>query len=183
MQLQVISEVPFIPVQHALRDVKLYLFGFAFSLGNLLLPMTVHTIPDGGAIFLPLFFFTLVAAYSEGFLAGILVAIASPLINYAVTGMPTLEMLPTVLFKSLLVAVLAASISKHQKKLSFVTIAMIILAMQAFGGIFEYFFSGNALRVMISLKLGIPGMFIMAIGGYAVLRLMAKMHGGNEAVK
>ena len=183
MQLQAIGEVPFVPVQRTLKDVKLYVFGFAFAVGNLLLPMFVHAVPDGGAIFLPLFFFTLVAAYSEGLLAGILVAIASPLINHAVTGMPAMVMLPTVLFKSLFVAVAAAGVSNHLRKISFAAIAIIVAAMQIFGGGFDYFISGNAARAVNVVKLGVPGMLIMAVGGFALLRLIAKMRGERPSVQ
>jgi hypothetical protein len=108
MQTSSILSVPFVPVRRGFRDAGLYLFSAAFVAGNLALPMAVHTVPQGGLIFLPLFFFTLVAAYSEGLLAGVLVALASPIINHAVTGMPAASMLPIVLFKSLFLAVTAA---------------------------------------------------------------------------
>jgi len=175
MQFQSILEVSFVPAQRTLSDIKLYLFAFAFALGNLLLPMAVHTIPSGGMIFLPLFFFTLIAAYSDGLLAGILVALLSPLLNHAVTGMPALIMLPTVLFKSLLVAGLAALVSERLRKISFLAIAGIVIAMQVFGGLFDYFISGNAARAIASVTLGFPGMVIMTILGYALLRVIANM--------
>lgn len=175
MQLHIISKISFVPVEHTWKNLKLYLFVLVFSIGNLVLPMSVHAIPNGGIIFQPLFFFTLVAAYSEGFLAGILVAIASPLINYLVTGMPPLLMLPSVLFKSLLVAGLASIVANRLKKISFIAITVIILAMQLFGGFFDYLISGNAAKTLDNMILGIPGMIIMIVGGYAVLRLIAKI--------
>lgn len=175
MQSQIIMNVPFVPVQRTFKDAELYGFGLAFVIGNLLLPMAVHAIPDGGMIFLPLFFFTLVAAYSEGLLAGVLVAIASPLINYAATGMPSMEMLPTILFKSLLVAVAAAVISNRLRKINFAAIVAVIVAMQVFGGLFDYSVTGDAARAIHAVRLGIPGMIIMAVGGYAMLRMIARM--------
>jgi hypothetical protein len=175
MQLQSILEVPFVPVQRTWRDVKLYLFGCAFVLGNLLLPMLVHRVPNGGLIFLPLFFFTLVAAYSEGLLAGILVALASPLINHTLTGMPALAMLPVILFKSLFVAAAAALVSNQLRKISFTAIAIIIVAMQGLGGLFDYFVLGNAARAFQTVILGWPGMLIMAVGGYALLWIIARL--------
>ena len=72
---QAILKTSFVSTERSWRDIKFYLFGIAFALGNLFLPLAVHAIPNGGVIFLPLFFFTLVAAYSEGLLSGILVAI------------------------------------------------------------------------------------------------------------
>src|ERR1035437_8217756 len=57
-----------------LRDLRLYGFVAAFAAGDLLLPLAVHTVPQGGLIFLPIFFCTLLAAYRFGILAGVLTA-------------------------------------------------------------------------------------------------------------
>jgi len=178
MQLQAIFEKPFVPAQRRLADMKLYLFCAAFAAGNLLLPMAVHTVPNGGLIFLPLFFFTLVAAYSEGLLAGILVALASPLINHALTGMPAVTMLPTVLFKSLLLAALAATISSRMKKISLWAIGLCVAVMQLAGALFDYLLSGSAQRALGALRLGVPGMLLMVAGAYLALRLIAKLREG-----
>lgn len=175
MQFQAISEVPFSPGKRTLNEAKLYLFWFSFTLGNLLLPMIVHAIPNGGMIFLPLFFFTLVAAYSEGLLVGTLVAISSPLINYFLTGMPMLTILPIVLFKSLLIAISASIVANTLKKINLVAITLIVVAMQVMGSLFEYVISGNIERALYSFKLGIPGMIIVAFAGYALLRIIAKV--------
>ena len=175
MQFNAIWEVPFVQVRRTLRNVELYLFWFTFTLGNLLLPMLLHAVPNGGMIFLPLFFFTLVATYSEGFLVGILVAISSPLINYVLTGMPMLAMLPVVLFKSFFIVVAASLASHYLKKISLPAITIIIVAMQVLGSVFDYIISGNIERAVTAVKLGIPGMILMAVAGYALLLLIAKM--------
>ena len=175
MQIQAILEAPFIPVKRTLNEANLYFFWFAFTIGNLLLPMVVHSIPNGGMIFLPLFFFTLVAAYSEGLLVGTLVAISSPLINYFLTGMPMLTMLPIVLFKSVFIAVAASMVSIHFKKINLIAIISLVVTMQVMGSALEYIISGNIERAISSLQLGIPGMIIMAFAGYALLRIIAKI--------
>jgi hypothetical protein len=176
MQLSIMPEIPYVPVYRSIKDLKLYLFSLAFAVGNLLLPMTIHSIPNGGMIFLPLFFFTLVAAYSDGILTGILVAIASPLINYALTEMPPIVILPEILFKSLFLAALASIVAKRLQKINFIAICLIITAMQLFGGLFNYIILGNSILIIInSIKLGIPGMIIMAVGGYFLLRFIAKI--------
>jgi hypothetical protein len=183
MQLQAVIDVPFVPVQRTFKDVKLYLFGLAFIAGNLLLPMAIHAIPNGGMIFLPLFFFTLVAAYSEGLLAGILVALASPLINHAMTGMPVTAMLPAVLFKSLFIAVAAAVVSSRLKKISFAAIAVIVVAMQALSGLFEYMILGDLENAFMVVKLGLPGMILMTVGGYAMLRWIANQREKGKSIR
>ena len=175
MQDNIILGTPYVPFQYSLKNIKLYLFVFAFTIGNVLLPMAIHTIPDGGKIFQPLLFFTLVAAYSEGFLAGVMVAIASPFFNYFLTGMPVLEMIPAVLFKSLLVACLAAYISIHLRKINVIAIGLILIVMQVLGGIFDYFISGCNARAFHYMIIGFPGLIVMLAGGYAMLRFIASI--------
>lgn len=69
-------------------QAKTYFIVTAFVMGNILLPQLVHTIPQGGFIFLPIYFFTLIAAYKYGWKAGLLTAILSPIINYLAFNMP-----------------------------------------------------------------------------------------------
>ena len=64
-----------------LGSAKTYLFTIVFVVGNLLLPQLAHLIPQGGLIFLPIYFFTLIAAYKYGIHVGVLTAILSPLVN------------------------------------------------------------------------------------------------------
>ena len=61
--------------QLGLKEVKTYLLAAAFVIGNIALPQLCHLIPQGGLIFLPIYFFTLIAAYKYGFTVGLLTAI------------------------------------------------------------------------------------------------------------
>jgi hypothetical protein len=169
------SDVPFSPAQRSFLDAKLYLLALAFALGNLLLPMAVHAMPQGGLIFLPLFFFTLVAAYAEGLNAGLLVALASPLLNTALTGMPPLGLLPLILLKSLFIAIAAALSAARLRRISLPAIAGLVLAMQALGALAEWALLGSLAGALRSAWLGIPGMLIMSLGGYALLRWVARL--------
>ena len=58
-----------------LKDTKTYLFSSLFILGNILLPQICHLIPQGGLIFLPIYFFTLIGAYRYGLIVGLFTAI------------------------------------------------------------------------------------------------------------
>ena len=44
-------------------NVKTYFAAVLFILGNLVLPQLCHLIPQGGLTLLPIYFFTLIAAY------------------------------------------------------------------------------------------------------------------------
>jgi len=176
------SDVPFAPAQRAFSDAKLYLFALAFALGNLLLPLAVHAVPQGGLIFLPLFFFTLVAAYAEGLNAGLLVALASPLLNHALTGMPPASLLPLILLKSLFIALAAALAAARLRKVSLPAIAGLVLAMQALGALAEWALLGSLSSALHAAWLGIPGMLLMILGGYALLRWVARQRGKGQAL-
>lgn len=67
---------------------RTYLLALAFIAGNVVLPQICHLVPQGGMILLPIYFFTLIGAFAFGWRVGILTAIASPLINCALFGMP-----------------------------------------------------------------------------------------------
>ena len=65
-------------------NVKTYLFALLFVAGNIALPQLCHLVPYGGPTLLPIYFFTLIAAYKYGFRVGLLTAVLSPVINHAI---------------------------------------------------------------------------------------------------
>ena len=78
---------------YGFASVKTYLLSGIFIAGNILLPQLAHLIPQGGLIFLPIYFFTLIAAYKFGLKVGLITAVFSPLINSLLFGMPMLAIL------------------------------------------------------------------------------------------
>ncbi len=81
------------------NNVKTYLTAFLFVIGNILLPQLFHLVPQGGVTWLPIYFFTLIGAYMYGWRVGLLTAIASPVINSLIFGMPPVAALPSILIK------------------------------------------------------------------------------------
>lgn len=158
-----------------LSNTKTYLFAAAFIIGNLLLPQMAHLIPRGGLIFLPIYFFTLIAAYKYGIHVGLLTAVLSPLVNYVLFGMPPIAVLPSILIKSVVLAVAAALIAKKFKKVSILGILIAILAYQLVGTFAEWIIVGDFWVAVQDFKIGIPGMFIQLVGGYWVLKALAKI--------
>ena len=67
-------------------NVRTYLFAVLFVGGNMLLPQLCHLMPDGGKIFLPIYFFTLIASYKFGLKVGILTAVLSPCVITSYSG-------------------------------------------------------------------------------------------------
>ncbi len=71
-----------------LGEARLYVATAAMVAGNILLPLALHQIPDAGRMFLPIFFFTLIAGWRFGAQAAVLTAMLSPVANPFLTGMP-----------------------------------------------------------------------------------------------
>ena len=101
-------------------NVKTYLFALLFVAGNIALPQLCHLVPYGGPTLLPIYFFTLIAAYKYGFLVGLLTAILSPVINHLLFAMPSEAVLPILLIKSSLLAGAFRSCSTYYK-IGFIT--------------------------------------------------------------
>ena len=158
-----------------LSNTKTYLFAAIFIVGNLLLPQLAHLVPQGGLIFLPIYFFTLIAAYKYGIHVGLLTAVLSPLANHLLFGMPPAAVLPAILIKSVILAIAAAIAAKHAGKVSLVAILLAILAYQLIGTGIEWAITQNFAIAIQDFRLGVPGMLVQLFGGYLVLKALSKI--------
>lgn len=156
------------------RQAKTYWFTLLFVAGNLILPQLCHLVPQGGLILLPIYFFTLIAAYKFGIRVGLLTAVLSPLVNSALFGMPAAAVLPAILIKSVALAVAAAVAARYLKNVSLLAMTAVVLAYQIIGTLFEWALTGSFLTAMQDFRLGVPGMLLQIVAGYALLKLSAK---------
>lgn len=157
------------------KEIKTYLFASLFVVGNIALPQICHLIPGGGLTWLPIYFFTLIAAYKYGLRVGLLTAILSPLINSALFGMPPMALLPAILIKSTLLAGAAAYAAHRLEKISLLGIIAAVLAYQIAGTLIEWAIVKDFFTAVQDFRIGIPGMIIQIFGGYALLKAIAKI--------
>jgi len=157
------------------RNTKTYVFAALFIIGNLVLPQLCHLVPNGGTMLLPIYFFTLIAAYKYGLHVGLLTAILSPLANYALFGMPAAEFLPVILIKSSLLAVAAAFAARFSGKISLLAIVAAVLIYQVAGVFAEWAIVKDFYVAIQDFRIGVPGILIQVFGGYALLRVIAKI--------
>ena len=160
--------------QYGYNEVKTYLLAVAFIIGNVALPQLFHTIPTGGMIWLPIYFFTLIGAFKYGWRVGLLTAIASPIVNHLFFGMPMAATLPAILTKSILLALGAGFIAKRADKVSLLAIAGVVAFYQVFGSIAEWAYTGSIAAAAQDVRLGLPGILTQIIGGYLVIRYLIK---------
>ena len=151
------------------QEMRTYLFALLFIVGNIALPQLCHLIPQGGLILLPIYFFTLIAAYKFGFRVGLLTAVLSPLINSALFGMPPVAALPIIMIKGVLLAGAAAWMANRSKGASLLALIGVVLGYQFVGGLFEWVMTGEIAKPLQDWKLGYPGMILQAVGGWLVI--------------
>lgn len=156
-------------------DAKTYLFALLFVAGNIILPQLCHLLPLGGPTLLPIYFFTLTAAYKFGIRVGLLTALFSPLVNHLLFGMPAAAVLPAILIKSGLLAIGASAVARYAKnKVLFGGILAAILFYQTVGTGFEWMLCGDFQLAVQDFRIGIPGMILQWVGGYLVLKAIAR---------
>jgi hypothetical protein len=156
-------------------EIRTYLFASLFIAGNIVLPQLCHLIPQGGLMWLPIYFFTLIAAYKYGIGVGLLTAILSPVINSLFFGMPPIPSLPIILTKSILLAISGAYAAYRFSEISLLGIFLAVLAYQFVGLIVEWGITGNFLHALQDIRTGYPGLLVQIFGGYLLLKLIAKL--------
>jgi hypothetical protein len=157
------------------KETKTYLFASIFVAGNVMLPQLCHLLPGGGLTWLPIYFFTLIAAYKYGIGVGLLTAIASPLVNSLLFGMPPVAVLPVIIIKSVLLAAGAAYAAHLSGKISFLAIVAAVAAYQAVGTLVEWAIVSDFSKALQDLSTGYPGLLVQIFVGYAVLRALVKI--------
>ena len=155
-------------------NVRTYLFAVLFVGGNMLLPQLCHLMPDGGKIFLPIYFFTLIASYKFGLKVGILTAVLAPLCNHLLFGMPPAGMLPVLLVKSTLLALVGAIVADRSQRVSLLHVAAVVVAYQVLGGIAEWLIASDLSAALQDFKIGFPGMLLQVVLGWVILKGLAK---------
>lgn len=148
------------------KEAKTYLTVLLFILGNVIVPQLFHLIPQGGVIWLPIYFFTLVGAYKYGWRVGLLTALASPIVNSLLFGMPHAAGLPAILLKSVLLAVFAGMVAARFRKASLWMLLSVVLAYQVIGTLGEWAMKGDFYLAVQDFRIGIPGMLMQIFGGW-----------------
>ena len=155
-------------------NVKTYWFAVLFVIGNIVLPQICHLVPDRGFIFLPIYFFTLIGAYKYGWKVGLFTALASPLVNHILFGMPPLAVLPSIIIKSVILAFAASFIANKFRTVTLLHLLTVVLLYQIAGSIIESGIIGSLAKGFQDFRIGIPGMLLQIFGGYAFIKYALK---------
>jgi len=151
-------------------EAKTYLWATVFVACNLILPQVFHLIPQGGVIFSPLSLVILAGAYKFGWKTGLLAALASPLVNHAITGMPAWEVMPVMTLKLAVLALVAGFAAQRFKTVSLPLLIGVVLASSALGCLGEFILTGGIAATIADYTIGWPGLLLQVFGAWLILK-------------
>ena len=151
-------------------EAKTYLWAMVFVACNLVLPQLFHLIPQGGVIFSPLSLVILAGAYKFGWKTGLLAAVASPLVNHAITGMPAWEVMPVMTLKLAVLALVAGLVAQRFKTVSLSLLIGVILVSMAIGCLGEFILTGGIAATIADFTIGWPGLLLQVFGAWLILK-------------
>ena len=150
-------------------EVKTYVWAAVFVACNLVLPQVCHLIPNGGIVFAPLSFVILAGAYKFGWKTGLLAALASPLVNHAVTGMPAWEVMPVMTLKLAALALAAGLAAQRSKTVSLPILVAVVLVAELVGALGELALTGGIAATVADFTVGWPGLLLQVFGTWLIL--------------
>lgn len=153
-------------------EVKTYLWATFFIACNFALPQFFHLFPQGGIIFSPLSLVILAGSYKLGWRVGLLAALASPLVNHLLTGLPAWGVLPVMTLKLAVLGLIAGLTAQYFKKISLPLIIGVVLATKAIGGLGELALTGSLDATIQDFALGWPGLLLQVVGTYLICKYL-----------
>ena len=151
-------------------EAKTYLWAAIFVACNLVLPQVFHLIPQGGIIFSPLSLVILVGAYKFGWKTGLLTALASPLVNHLLTGMPAWEVMPVMTMKLAILALVAGLAAQRFKTVSLPLLIGVVLVCKAIEALGELALTGGIAATIADFTIGWPGLLLQVVGTWLILK-------------
>lgn len=155
-------------------EVRTYLFAALFVACNIALPQLFHLIPQGGIIFAPLSLVILAGAYKLGWKTGLLAALASPLVNHLLFGMPAWSVMHVMVIKLATLAIIAGVTAQHYKKVTIPLLITVVLISEVIGSLSELLLTGGVSATIADFTIGWPGLLLQVFGTYILLKIFKK---------
>lgn len=155
-------------------EVRTYLFAALFVACNIALPQLFHLIPQGGIIFAPLSLVILAGAYKLGWKTGLLAALASPLVNHLLFGLPAWSVMHVMVIKLATLAIIAGVTAQHYKKVTIPLLITVVLISEIIGGLSELLLTGGVSATIADFTIGWPGLLLQVFGTYILLKIFKK---------
>ena len=152
-------------------ESKTYLWAVIFIAANMLLPQVFHLIPQGGIIFAPLSFVILAGSYKLGWKTGLMAALASPIVNNLLFGVPVWGVIPVMALKLAFLALAAGLTAQYVHKVNLLLLIGVVLVAELLGGIAEWALTGGISATIADFTIGWPGILLQVFGTWGLLKL------------
>ena len=113
-------------------------------------------------------------AYKYGWRAGLFTALASPVANALLFGMPAAAALPAIVLKSVLLAGAAGYAAARFRRALLALLAAVVLFYQAAGTLGEWALTGSFHAAVQDFRIGLPGMLLQIFGGWAFINFIIR---------
>ena len=152
-------------------EVRTYMMAALFVVCNIALPQLFHLIPQGGFIFSPLSLVIMAGAYKFGWRAALLAAVASPIVNHLLFGMPAANVMTLMAVKLSILAVISGLAAQYFKNVSLPVLVGVVLTAKEFEFIAEFLMPGGVAATVADFTVGWPGLLLQVFGTYAILKI------------
>lgn len=156
-----------------------YIVGTTLLSGiGIALPRIFHVLvgSSAGATFLPMHIAVLIASLTFGIFSGSIVATASIIFSYLLTGMPALARLPYMLIELVIYSALLGGLSKKYNNyislIVTIVLGRILYALTLFVAINVIGLPTYGISVIESIKTGIPGIIIQLLFVPVIAKVM-----------
>lgn len=151
-------------------EVRTYMWAALFVVCNMVLPQVFHLIPQGGIVFAPLSLVILAGAYKLGWKTALLAAVASPLVNNMVFGMPAWGVLQVMMLKLIVLSLVAGLTAQYFRTMTMPLLIGVVLASEVIGGLVELLLTGGIAATIQDFTIGVPGLLLQVIGTYLIVK-------------
>ncbi len=151
-------------------EVKTYLWAAVFVACNMVLPQVFHLIPQGGIVFAPLSLVILAGAYKLGWRTGLLAAVATPLVNNLVFGLPAWGVLQVMMLKLVVLALAAGLTAQYFRRVTLPLLVGVVLVSDLIGGLGEWMLTGGIAATVQDFTIGWPGLLLQVAGAYLIVK-------------
>ena len=90
--------------------------------------------------------------------------------NHTITGMPAWNVLPVMVVKLMILAMIAGLTAEYFKKVSITLLVGVVLVSMALGALGELLFTGGITASIQDVTVGWPGILLQVLGSWLILK-------------
>ena len=137
---------------------------------GIVLPMTLHAIPNAGRIFLPMHIPVLLSGLTCGIPYGLAVGVITPILSHLITGMPPTPMLPQMICELAAYGAVSAVLMRYIKLNNlYIKIYIALIGAMLFGRLFYGVLNSLIFNAgEYSMQMWLTAAFTMALPGIIV---------------